>query len=131
MHTEILERCSQVRTIEKKSLVCCFCGDSDIVDNFVVAGNYYADEDRNKQHIRELTGKWIEMAKVAGNDNILRLLSSGDVNTNELYYHKPKIKPCYQRFRKSYMLKVNKAEDVASDGTEWHKASSLNKILNT
>ena len=123
------KRRSQVRTIAKKSLVCCFCDDSDIVDNLVVAGNYYADEDKNKEHIRQLTAKWIEMAKVVGNDDILRLLSSGDVNANELYYHKQKIKPCYQRFRKSYMSKVNKAEDVASDDSEWYIASSLNKIL--
>ena len=74
------------------------------------------------------TKKWIEMAKFIGNDDILRLLSSGDVNTNELFYHKQKIKCCYQRFRKAYISKVNKVE-LVSDDSEWHKASSLNKII--
>ena len=46
------------------------------------------------------------MAKVLGNDNLLMILSSGDVAANELYYHKQKVNSCYQSFHGTCLSEI-------------------------
>ena len=80
------KRQSQPLPCKSKLLFCCFCGQKDIDENLVAAGTYRARSTKaNPEHVKHLTDKWIEMAKVVGNDNLLMILSSGDVAANELY----------------------------------------------
>ena len=77
---------SQTLPCKSKLLFCCFHGQDDINENLVAAGTYHARSTKaNPEHVKHLTDKWIEMAKVVGNDNLLMILSSGDKAANELY----------------------------------------------
>ena len=80
------KRRSQTLPCKSKLLFYLFCGQEDIDENLVAAGTYHTRPTKaNPEHVKHLTDKWIEMAKVVGNDNLLMILSSGDKAANELY----------------------------------------------
>ena len=59
----------------------------DINANLDPAGTYQVTKLTTKLgHVRDLTAKWIEMATKLNHEAALRLLTSGDVASNELYY---------------------------------------------
>ena len=73
---------------ERFNLFCCWCSKKDIDASLVPAGTYPATELTTKlNHMEDLTAKWIEMVTKSNHETVLRLLSSGDVPSNELYYH--------------------------------------------
>ena len=73
---------------ERFNLSCCWCSKKDVDANLVPAGTYQATKLTTKSnHVKDLTAKWIEMATKLNHRHVLRLLSSGDVVSNKLYYH--------------------------------------------
>ena len=54
----------------------------------------------NVVHVENTTQKWKEMATKIGDDHLIRILSSGDVASNEIFYHNENIKPCLAIFHK-------------------------------
>ena len=73
------------------------------------------------------------MAKTLNDDELIHLLSSGDVVSNELFYHKEEVKCCLAKYHKLYKMyfqhkkemgdsSVNKFED------EWWEITSFNKL---
>ena len=81
-------------------LFCCWCSRKDVTANLVPAGTYQATKLTTKSnHRKDLTAKRIEMATNSNQEPVLRLLSSGDVASNELYYHDK----CYDTIRYQYI----------------------------
>ena len=68
------------------------------------------------------------MATVTHHNELLPILSSGDIVSNELYYHK-NTKNCYVEFNNSYARAMNQSSESEIGTGEWIKALSLNKIL--
>ena len=112
--------------------VCCFCKCVDKQETLVAAGTLCAKETKTQiDHVKNITVNWIEIAKVLQDENLLIQLSQGDVTSNEMFYHKSKIKCCYQRYRKQY-IKALKDKHSKSEGrsTErWFKIHCLNKVI--
>ena len=112
-------------------LVCCFCKEPDGEINLCAAGTYHASKMKaDADHVKKLTQKWAEMAKVVEDDDLLKSLSVGDVAANELYYHKPNIKSCLQKFKNEYEKRLN--ERIKNDDEQnlsWIKAYALSKIF--
>ena len=91
---------------ERFDLFCCWCGKKDVDANLVPGGTYQATKLTTKSnHVKDLTAKWIEMTIKLNHEPVLRLLSSGDVASNELYYHDK----CYDTIRYQYS-KFTKSE---------------------
>ena len=111
--------------------VCCFCKEADEEINLCAAGTYHASKTKaDADHVIKLTQKWREMAKVVENDDLLKSLSVGDVTANEVYYHKPNIKPCLQKFKNEYDQRLNaniKRDD--RHNLPWIKAYTLSKVF--
>ena len=115
---------------ETDNFVCCFCNEHDSTTNLIAAGTYHANSKKTDwDHVRSLSKKWTAMAICLGDDNLIRRLSIGDVACNELYYHKQKVKHCYQTFRASYISKISKHKSLINDDIEWHRTSALNQII--
>ena len=78
-----------------------------------------------------MTANWIEIAKVLEDENFLIQLSHGDVASNEMFYHKPNIKRCYQKYRKQYFkkLKEKNVDEEKNSLEKWYKINSLNKVF--
>ena len=77
-------------------------------------------------HLKNLTAKWIEIATKLNHQPVLRLLSSGDVASNELYYHDK----CYDTIRCQYSKFIKSKSDESSNmrGTEC-KQIALKKVI--
>ena len=71
------------------------------------------------------------MAKVVEDDELLRILSTGDVAANEVFYHKPAVKCCLQTFKYEYERRINqeKINTVEEHEMKWKKLCALNKIF--
>ena len=81
----LCKRRSGVQT-SKENLMCCFCRENDIEKNLSNAGTFHAKTNKaDSNHVKKLTDTWIEMAKVLEDEDLLRILSSGDVASNELF----------------------------------------------
>ena len=83
---------------ERFNLFYYWCGKKDVDANLVPArtGKYKATILTTKSnHMKDLTAQWIEMATKLNHEAALRLLSSGDVASNELYYQYK----CYDSIR--------------------------------
>ena len=84
---------------ERFDLFCCWCSKKNVNPNLVPAGTYQATKLTTKSnHLKDLTAKWIEIATKLNDEPVLRLLSSGDVASNELCYHDK----CYDTTRCQY-----------------------------
>ena len=71
------------------TLICIFCKHSDNAENLCAAGTLHATTKKVKlDHVTIFTEKLKSMAVEVGNDYVLSKLSSGDVPSNEIYYHK-------------------------------------------
>ena len=72
--------------------------------NLRPAGTLHATQSKTDiEHVSNLTKKWLVMAKTLNDDELIRLLSSGDVVSNELFYHKEKVKCCLAKYHKLYL----------------------------
>ena len=125
------KRRSGVPRKELQKLMCCFCRLEDVESNLCAAGTFHAKRNKaNSSHVHSITQKWIEMAKITGDDELLRILSTGDVASNEVFYHKPAIKGCLQLFERKYEKindKENRESEIESE-IKWKKLCALNKI---
>ena len=61
-------------------------------------------------HVKDLTAEWIEMAAKLNHELVLRLLSSSDVASNQLYYHDK----CYDIIRYQYSKFTKSESDESS-----------------
>ena len=69
------------------------------------------------------------MALKIGDDHLLRILSSGDVASNEIYYHKQNIKPCLLNFHNRYNAACKETHNLENyNDAEWLKISTLDKF---
>ena len=92
-------RCSNGdETYDIGTLICIFCKHSDNEENLCAAGALHATTKVKLNHVTIFTEKLKSMAVEVGNDDVLSKLSSGDVASNEIYYHKI----CYINFRTQY-----------------------------
>ena len=83
----------------------------------------------NIEHVMTITQKWKDMATKIGDDHLIRILSSGDVASNEIFHHNEKIKPCLSNFHKKYQTECKNANDaVNEDDTDWLKSCALDKV---
>ena len=83
-------------------IFCCFCREEDIESNLRAAGTFHASTSKtNVVHVENITQKWKEMATKIGDDHLIRILSSGDAASNDIFYHNENIKPCLVNFHKS------------------------------
>ena len=64
----------------------------------------------NVVHVENITQKWKEMATKIGDDHLIRILSSGDVASNEIFYHNENIKPCLAIFHRKYQTECKNAD---------------------
>ena len=82
-------------------LVCCFCSERDTENNFTAAVTFHATKNKINP-LSNLTEKCKTMAAKLGYSQLLLCLSSGDIVSNELPYHKSTIKNCYIQFCNEY-----------------------------
>ena len=97
-------------TLDTKRSFCYFCKESDDQVNLRAAGTFHATKTKaNMKHVDHLTTNWLKMARVLNDDELIKLLSSGDVCLNEVFYHKENVKCCLQKFNKMYLQKVKES----------------------
>ena len=115
------------RKSTRLSADCCWCSKKDVDANLVLAGTYQATKLTTKSnHVKDLTAKWIEMATKLNHEPVLRLLSSGDVASNELYYHDK----CYDTIRYQYSKFTKSESDESSSKRDTEcKQIALKKII--
>ena len=102
-------------------IFCCFCREEDIESNLRAAGTMHASISKtNVVHVESITQKWKEMATKIGDDHLIRLLSSGDVASNEIFYHNENIKPCLANFHRKYQIECKNTDSaVNKDDLDW------------
>ena len=93
-------------------LSCAICNEEDLSQNLHAAGSYRAKRKVvNVQHNKSFTEKWKEMALNYDNPSLLALISTGDLASNEIFYHAP----CYESMQnESDKFKHNKSS------TDWY-----------
>ena len=88
--------------------VCLFCKEKGSSKSLCAAGTYHATTSKNSlNHVKTFTDKLKTMALVLGNNHVLAKLSSGDIASNELYYHSN----CYKRLLYDYQQSRTKETD--------------------
>ena len=106
---------------------CCWSSKEDVDVNLEPAGTYQATKLTTKSnHVKDLTAKCIEMATKLNHEPVLRLLSSGDVASNELYYHDK----CYDTIRYQYSKFTKSESDESSSKRDTEcKQRALKKFI--
>ena len=69
--------------------------------------------------------------KTLNDDELIRLLSSGDVVPNELFYHKEEVKCCLAKYHTLYYLQRKKEMGDSSVNKfeyDWWEITSFNKL---
>ena len=113
------------RKSTRLSADCCWSSKEDVDANLEPAGTYQATKLTTKSnHVKDLTAKCIEMATKLNHEPVLRLLSSGDVASNELYYHDK----CYDTIRHQYS-KFTKSDESSSMRDKECKQIALKNII--
>lgn len=93
---------SSVIPITSNRITYCFC--RELLLDFVTVGTLNASETKIvASHVKKLSETWTEMAKCLEEDYLLVILAHGDMVLNELFYLKPNVKGCYQKYRKRYL----------------------------
>ena len=63
-----------------------FCREEDIGSNLQADGTILASTSKiNVVHVENITQKWKEMATKIGDNHLIRILSSGDAASNEIF----------------------------------------------
>ena len=109
---------------------CYICELSDNSEELHAAGAWHATAKKvDREHLRKYTKKMRVIASYLELNHIVSRLSSGDVASNELFYHAS----CYKQLCNNYQSKKN--EDAKSISTQVNgqedfvKALAFNKIL--
>ena len=118
-------------TYDMGTLKCIFCKHSDNAENLCAAGALHASVKKIKlDHVTIFTEKLNIMAVEVGNDDVLSKLSSGDVASNEIYYHKI----CHINFRTQYrdtlQKKLHDANEQIKEKESLIKAMRFSQVLN-
>ena len=118
-------------TYDIGTLICIFCKDSDNAENLCAAGTLHATTKKVKlDYVTIFTEKLKSIAVEVGNDDALSKLSSGDVASNEIYYHKI----CYINFRTQYrdtlQKKLNDANEQIKEKESLIKAMRFSQVVN-
>ena len=122
---ERMSACLSAASRERFNLFCCRCCKKDVDANLVPAGTYQARKLTTKSnHVKDLTAKWIDMTTKLNHEPALYLLSSGDVASNELYYHDK----CYDTIRHQYS-KFTKSDESSSMRDKECKQIALKNII--
>ena len=125
------KRRSFVTPITSNQITCCFCRETDAEENLIAAGTLHASKTKaGATHVKTLTETWIEMTKCLEDEYLLVMLAHGDIASNELFYHKPNVKCCYQKYRKRYLKRLKEIKFNNDQNSEdWLKIYSLNKTI--
>ena len=95
------KRRSSVTLIISNQITFCFWRETDVEENLTAAQTLHASKIKTvASHAKKLTETWIEMAKYLEDEYLLVILSHGEIASNELVYHKPSVKYCYQNKKK-------------------------------
>ena len=118
-------------TYDIGTLICMFCKDSDNAENLCAAGTLHATTIKVKlDHVTIFTEKLKSIAVEIGNDDALSKLSSGDVASSEICYHKI----CYINFRTQYrdtlQKKLNDANEQIKEKESLIKAMRFSQVVN-
>ena len=93
---------SSVIPITSNRITYCFC--RELLLDFVKVGTLNASETKIvASHVKKLSETWIEMVKCLGEDYLLVILAHGGMVLNELFYLKPNVKGCHEKYRKRYI----------------------------
>ena len=116
-------------TYDIGTLKCIFCKHSDNAENLCAAGALHATAKKVKlDHVTIFTEKLNSMAVEP--DDVLSKLSSGDVASNEIYYHKN----CHINFRMQYrdtlQKKLNDANEQIKEKESFTKAMRFSQVVN-
>ena len=103
---------------------CCWCTEYDDETNLRAAGQRWAKRKPDSEHMKNITHKWKRIAAVIKHENVLRLLSHGDVSSNELFYHIS----CLSNYTNQYN-RISNANNTDSTNDSWVKELVLNKII--
>ena len=94
-------------------------------DNLIAAGTLYATETKTKhEHVNQLTEKWKNMAALLEKTYLLNQLSSVDVASNELYYHRR----CKTKFDNECRDATRK-KSTEDQNEEWIKELTWSKMV--
>ena len=66
---------------------CAICEKLDNPDNLHRAGESAISQEKEVNYIRDKTDEWIKMANTPGYENLQAILSTGDLRSNEIFYH--------------------------------------------
>ena len=85
-------------------LKCLFCWEIDSSENLCAAGTMHTTSEKvNEKHVQNFTEKLSEKALKLNDSHVLTKLSTGNVATNEIFYHKR----CLKTFDNKYNAVVN------------------------
>ena len=111
--------------------MCCFCKEIDDHANLRAAGTLHATSTKtNISHVESTTQKWLEMAQTLHDDEMIRILSAGDVVSNKTFYHKEEVKCCLAAYHKRYQrcIKENENNEEATTRNVLTEMTSFNKL---
>ena len=81
---------------------CLFCKQTDLSENMCAAGTRYAKSDKvDREHVDLFTDLIREKALKLNDTHVLALLSTGDLISNEVYYHSKCLKAFNYRYKSS------------------------------
>ena len=136
-HNDDNDRCSNkiaIRSPESNitlgSNVCMFCEETDLYSKLIAAGTKHASSSKVKTvHVGTLTSKLRDMALFLNDSKLLPKLSTGDVISNELFYHKV----CYLEYLNRHRSAVNASKRAMlnsnEEDAEYIKAMCFNRIM--
>ena len=122
---------SILETSQIVELICIFYKISDNPQNVCAPGTLHATSKRvNLNHVFFFIKKLKGMASVLEDNEFLSKLISGDVASNELYYHKSCYKTFLSRYQQQISKKLNSNKEMRKNKENLVKAMRLSQIVN-
>ena len=107
------------------TLFCAICNQTDRPENLHARGSFHASKHSvDVKHNREVTENWKSMALKAGNETLLKHLSSGDASSNELYYHAECNNALWNQ-----CIKIDKENSSENIEMKWRRAQAYESII--
>ena len=115
-------------SIEKKDFAAVFCliwNQTDSSENLCTYGSFHVTKRSvNAKHNKEVTENWKSMALKVANKKFLSLLPTGEVCSNELYYHAK----CYKSLW-NQCIKINKENNSHDIEMKWRRVQVYESIV--
>ena len=108
------------------SNTCLFCNEIDNPNELIAM--HASSSKVKKVHVDNFTNNLKDMASFLRDSNLMPKLCTGDVISNELFYHKN----CYLNYRNKYrnaLIVANKTVPSLRQEEDYQKAASFNKIM--